>query len=423
MNSVEELIKSRPGFSDMQAAHQQQATKINDFIYMSEGTSNSYMVLTDAGRVIINTGMGFEALTHKKIFDAVCPGPTPYILITQGHVDHVGGVGLFRKEGTKMVVQANNAICQRDDERIHDIRISQAHIWLGKVIDSAISVIEEYPEVLIQDIPIADITFEDYHSFELGGVEFEIYATPGGETIDSSVIWLPQHGILFSGNVFGPLFPHFPNFNTVRGDKYRYAEPYLASLARIRALEPEILITGHFEPIVGKALIKESLDRLEAAVEFIHNETLKGMNSGIDIHTLMREVQLPEHLKVGVGYGKISWAVRTTWESYMGWFKTQSTTELYPTQANEIYADLIELAGIEQVVTRGRQKLDANNPEAALHLAEVALAAEPTHLGALTLARDTHKVLLQRSNSINFWEAGWLNDQIKILQQAIDSIT
>jgi hypothetical protein len=65
---VDELIQSRPAFSQMEPAGQDEAIALNDFIYMSKGTSNAYMVVTDAGRVIINTGMGFEAITHKRNF-------------------------------------------------------------------------------------------------------------------------------------------------------------------------------------------------------------------------------------------------------------------------------------------------------------------------------------------------------------------
>jgi glyoxylase-like metal-dependent hydrolase (beta-lactamase superfamily II) len=35
---------------------------------------------------------GFEAPVHKRNYDAVTSAPTRYILFTQGHVDHVGGV-------------------------------------------------------------------------------------------------------------------------------------------------------------------------------------------------------------------------------------------------------------------------------------------------------------------------------------------
>lgn len=403
----------------MEPANQSEAIKINDFIYMSEGTSNAYMVLTDAGRVVINAGMAFEAPVHKKVFDAICPGPTPYILLTQGHVDHVGGVAQFREPDTQLIAQADNTACQRDDERIQTVRTSQAYIWFQKTLDMAMEVAAQNPEVFTQDKPVPDITFEDSYTLEVGGVEFEIYSTPGGETIDSVVIWLPQHKILFSGNVFGPLFPHFPNINTIRGDKYRFMEPYLESLARVRDLEPEVLITGHFEPIEGKQLIRDCLDRMEGAVDYVHRETLRGMNEGKDIYTLMREVQLPPALTVGQGYGKVSWAVRTIWESYMGWFKAQHTSELYPTQPSDIYPDLVELAGLEAVVDRGRAKLGAGEPEAALLLAEAALQAAPQDQAAIQLAIEATKTLRERAGYGNFWEDGWLASRIEMLEQQL----
>jgi glyoxylase-like metal-dependent hydrolase (beta-lactamase superfamily II) len=419
-DAVDRLIDERPGFAAMEPAHENQALfPVADGIWGSAGTSNAYMVLTGAGRVIINTGMGFEALVHKPLFDAVSPGSTPYILLTQGHVDHVGGVRHFRAPETRLVAQANNAACQHDDARIQKVRSSQAYIWFQKTIDSAIEVAKKHPEVFVQDTPVPDITFDDHYAFNCGGVEFELYATPGGETLDSCVVWLPQRRILFSGNVFGPLFPHFPNVNTIRGDKYRDLERYLQSLRRIRDLEPELLVTGHFTPVAGRELIRACLDRLEAAVEYVYSETLQGMNAGKDIFTLMREVQLPPALRVGEGYGKVSWAVRTVWESTMGWFKAQATSELYATQPREVYADLVELAGIAAVIARGEQKLASGDPEAALLLAEAALTADKHDRGALQLALAAHEALLARAGDGNFWESGWLRHQIAQLQNKL----
>lgn len=418
---VKQLVESRPTMFDNRLAYLDEAIRINDFISMSIGVSNAYMVQTSAGRVIINTGMGIEAPVHKKVFDAVCSGPTPYIVLTQGHVDHVGGVRLFREAGTQLIAQRNNPGCQRDDERIKTARSSQAYIWFKEVFDKSAALFAAAPDTIVQDVPTPDITFEDSYRFELGGVQFEIYAVPGGETVDSCVVWLPQHKILFSGNTFGPLYPHFPNINTIRGDKYRFMEPYLDAVRLVRGLEPELLITGHFEPVAGRELIRASLDRLEAAVTFVHTETLKGMNAGKDIWTLMREVQLPPELYVGTGYGKVSWAVRTLWESYMGWFKAQSTSELYPTQPREIYADLVALAGAEAVLKRGADKLAGNDPEAALLFAEAVLEQQPQLRAALQLSLDAHRVLLQRSGAINFWETGWLKTQIGKLEAAVGS--
>jgi len=413
MDVVRQLVESRPDFFANRFAGLDSAIRVNDFIWQSSGLSNAYMIVTRAGRVIVNTGMGFEALVHRRLFDAVCAGPTPYIVLTQGHVDHVGGVAHFREPGTRLIAQRNLPECQRDDRRIKQVRESQAAIWFGEVFEAMVKRPPSAAASPVQDVPVADVSFDDRHHFELGGLAVDLLATPGGETIDSCVAWLPQQRIVFSGNVFGPLFPHFPNFNTIRGDRYRYVEPYLDSLRRIRALEPELLITGHFAPIAGRELIRACLDRLEAAVEYVHAETLKGMNAGKDIWTLMREVRLPDALYVGQGYGKVSWAVRTIWESYMGWFKAEATSELYATQPRAIHAELVRLAGPERVIELGRDKLATRDFESAMLLAEAALTHDSANRRALELAVDANQALLERSGATNFWETGWLRTQIR----------
>lgn len=423
MDVVRQLVDRRPDFFANRSAHLERAIPIGDFVWQSTGLSNAYAVGTSAGRVIINTGMGFEAPVHKRLLDAACPGPTRYILLTQGHVDHVGGVASFREPGTKLIAQRNLPHCQRDDQRIKQVRESQAGIWFAEALAAASrpAAAAAGPQAMaaLQDVPVADQSFDDSFAFELGGLRFELYSTPGGETIDSCVVWLPEHRTLFTGNLFGPLFPHFPNLNTLRGDRYRFVEPYLESLRRVRALEPELLITGHFAPVEGRTLIRACLDRLEQAVDYVHRRTLEGMNGGKDVFTLMREVQLPPELYVGQGYGKVSWAVRTIWEQYMGWFRAQATSELYPTQPRELYSDLVALAGPEAVVTLGRAKLEGGDPEAAMILAEAALDHSPRGPGALRLARDANRVLLQRAGGRNFWETGWLRTQIRRLEAAL----
>jgi len=417
---VAQLVAERPNMFAMEPAHEgQQAIQIADNIWSSAGTSNAYMVLTSAGRVIINTGMGFEALVHKSLFDAICHAPTAYILLTQGHVDHVGGVEHFRQSTTQVIAQESNSACQYDDARIQKVRASQSYIWFKSTIDSAIEVAKKHPEIFVQAKPVPDIVFEDSYHFSCGDVDFEIYATPGGETLDSCVVWLPQTKILLSGNTFGPLFPHFPNFNTIRGDKYRDMERYLQSLRRIRDLAPEVLVTGHFAPIVGQELIKACLDRLEAAVMFVYEETLKGMNAGKNIYRLMDDIQLPPHLYVGEGYGKVSWAVRTIWESYMGWFKSMSTSELYPTQANAAYVELVKLAGIDVVILKAKDRLLVNDIETALLLSEAVLAFDCSHQEALQLSIAVHQALLTRSGGGNFWEVGWLKHKIASVEKTI----
>lgn len=413
--SSEPLYRSRPGGFDIRPAHQTEATRVADFVWLSEGLSNAYLVVTGDGRVVVNTGMGFEAPTHKRLFDAVDRGPVRYILLTQSHVDHVGGVDLFREPGTEVVAQANSRACQEDDARIHPFRVAHSAPFFPTAVGAA----ERNRHVQARPEPTR--TFVERDAFDLGAVRFELVATPGGETTDSMCVWLPDERIAFVGNVFSALFGHFPNLVTLRGDRYRFALPFIESLERVVALEPELLLTGHFAPIRGAELIRRELLRVRDAVRFVHDATVRGMNQGRTVEELMRDVRLPPELEVGEGYGCVAWSVRAIWEGYAGWFHQRSTTELYPVPASDVYGDVVELAGgAAAVAERARVRLARGDAVAAIHLSEMALAADPGSRPGLEAYLAAHERLLAERGGRNFWETGWLRHQIARTRARLD---
>jgi alkyl sulfatase BDS1-like metallo-beta-lactamase superfamily hydrolase len=416
------VYRSRPGGHQIQPASQSEATKINDFIYLSEGLSNAYLMTTPEGRIVVNTGMGFEAPVHKRNFDAIDDQPIRYILLTQGHVDHVGGVDFFRQESTELVAHANNQAHQADDARIASFRAVRSGFAFAEAIARAWTYIQENTGggIPAQSRPTPDITFDDRCELELGGLRMELLWTPGGETTDSMVVWLPDHRICFCGNLFSALFGHFPNLVTVRGDRYREALGFIESLECVLALQPELLLTGHHGPVTGKETIAEELTRLRDAVQYVHDETVRGMNHGKDIHTLMRDIQLPPELEVGEGYGKVSWSVRAIWENYAGWFHHSSTTELYDVPPSAVHADLVELAGgAEALAKRAAQKLSQGEPIEAIHLAEVALSAAPRNVEPLEVMVAAHERL--EAQSENFWLTQWLRKQLADLRATLQA--
>lgn len=407
---AEPLYRSRPGEPYTAKLGSQ---PINDFIHMSEGFSNSFLLVTDEGRIIVNTGQGFEAPIHKKNYDAITTTPTRYIILTQGHVDHVGGVDFLKEPGTQVVAQANNPEHQAYDKRLAPFRGSRsAFAFKDRVRDGYQYSLQELGPPPPQAIPTPDILFEDRYDIELGGLRLELHGVAGGETNDSLIIWLPDHGICFPGNLFGCLFGHIPNLVTIRGDRYRDALTVAAAVDRVMELEPEYLLVGHHQPIAGKQLIREELGRIKGATLYVHDEVVKGMNEGKDVHTLMREIRVPPEFEVGEGYGTVRWSARAIWENYAGWFHHESTSELYAVPQSSIHPDLIDLAGgTAAIVTRAREHFAAGDDLQAVHLLDIVLSQPKADGPALDLAIEVHRRL--ESESVNFWLSEWLKAQIE----------
>ena len=409
---VDDLIDTRPGKELLTPNYEDVALEVAPNIFRSSGTTAAYMIVHDQGRIIVNTGMGYEAVHHKALFDAICAGPTTHILTTQAHVDHVGGVGLFREPKTIYIAQTNNPACQKDDARIANLRFQTAQVWFDVSGAAAGRIARENPGVpMRQDQPTPDVMFADFYEFTVGNLEVQLIAAVG-ETIDSMIVFLPTSRTALISNLLGPLFPHFPNFNTLRGDRYRLVEPYLETVNKLRALSVQTMIPGRHLPIEGVELIDASLERLYGAVDFVHRETLAGMNAGVDIYPLMQTINLPPELRVGQGYGKVAWGVRTIWETYMGWFHLQSSTELYPVTASAAIDELVLLSGVEESGARARDLAAAGQLVESIYIAEAILRLQPDHVEAAAVLVTAHEALLNAGGDISFWESGWLRNQI-----------
>ncbi len=419
------IYKSRPVQPDPAT---KAALRVNDFIVLQEAFSNCYLLQTSAGNILVNAGMAIEAPLIKRHFDEFSQSPIEYLILTQGHVDHLGGVDYFRKHNPalKLIAQSGNQEHQNYDARLANFRSRRsAFAFTEKFMQAferyAKEGISEYPA---QAVPKADILVEEQMMLSLGDLQLEIIAVPGAETNDSLIIWLPQHKICLTGNLFGCPFGHFPNLVTIRGDRYRDALTVAAAVRRVRDLEPEVILYGHHEPILGSALIAKELNALHDAIMYVHDETVKGMNAGKSLHSLMSDISLPEALEVGQGYGKVSWGVRAIWENYAGWFHHCSTTELYSVPQSSINDDLVELAGVAPLLDRIQDKLTEGRYEKALHLLDIVLPTlacstleqdrQDFKLRAIRLSIETHQQLLR--NSENFWLTAWLENQIKKLQ-------
>jgi len=395
------------------------AERINDYIVMSRSTSNAYIVTHTDGDVVINTGTPYQGARTRERFEQLLGRPlnVSKIVFTQSHPDHIGGWASFAGPSTETLVQ-------REFPRICEERKRLAPYFqprAARVLKSMIPKKEHADAWYSGTRDPAPLTlFADRYDFSVGRRRFELISAPSGETLDSLLVWLPAERTLFTGNWAGAIQGALPNFYTARGDRDRSVVGWLGEVDRVISLRPEIVITGHDEPLFGADHIAAYFTKIRDAVRFIHDETVKGMNAQKDLWTLMNEIRLPPELATVPGRSPLSWFVRAVWEEYTGWFRGGSTTELYATPERTIWPELAQLAGgTDALLGAARRRLAAGQPVEALHFIDIAISVSP-HDRAV---RDTQiaalEALIEANGGKIFDELGWLENAIDEARAAI----
>ena len=383
-------------------------------IFQASGVGNSFAIKTSEGSVIFDTGLIIQASEQIAQLKAAVGDDEPKkIILSHSHADHVGGTRLWDEGNAEIVAHE-----EFEEEQRY---LTELNPYLHQRNRTLFPWIPETPRTLpgmdfrglIPDVRVGN---GEPYRFILGGRRFEVYGTPGAEGADNIVLWLPDEKILLSGDFFGPQFPQFPNVFTMRGEKVRKPIEYVDSLNRILALEPEMILPSHLDPVVGGEKIARDMRKIRDAVQYVHDETVAGMNSGFSVEELMSSVALPQELSLSQSHGKVSWAVKSIWEYYATWFHFDRTSELYPTSQRAILADVAGLMDLEAARLQVRRYLDTEAPEKALLLLELLEGAAETETQR-ALRTETLLALKKQAEPIgNDYELYWLDSELEKLQ-------
>ena len=364
------------------------AQPIRDGIFKIEGQGAVFLVNTKDGAVLVDTGFdNASSVAQKEVVDALRTGPLRTIVLTHSHQDHSGGLRLYAKErsaGAEVV--AHNRYRYMSRHQLEPVAYFKRRY--KRLYPTLVRTDPGVDRSYWQLVPDREVRPGQDWEFTLGDTRFRVIALQNsGEGEDALLVWLPDQRVLFTGDLFGTLYPMFPNLYTVRGEKVRDPLDYIDALDLVLALEPEVLVPGHFAVIEGEERIRASVTRMRDAVQFVWDETVAAMNDGKTVWQAMGEIELPPELRLSQGHGKVSWTVRAIWELLTGWYHGDSVANLYAVPPDAVHRDLVELAGgPDALVARARAHLEANRPVEALRLLDVAASAETDAVLRLRIA-------------------------------------
>jgi hydroxyacylglutathione hydrolase len=211
------------------------------------GSVNCYLVQTDSGFFLIDTGPGNRrAALEEALQDAGCqPGDLKLILITHGDFDHIGNAAaLRRKYATKIAMHPADAGMAEQGDMFYNREQSNFLVRKLAPLFSGFGKDKRFAP---------DISLEDGDDLSQYGFEAQALHLPGHSS--GSIGILTADGALFCGDLFGNTGQ--PEFSSLMDDM----STAIASFEKVARLDIGTVYPGHGQPFPMVQLVSSLHDQ------------------------------------------------------------------------------------------------------------------------------------------------------------------
>ena len=405
MHGAMTLLESSARFIDEGIFEGQQSVQpmdgsfheIADQIAVVCAFSHVWSVATDEGLVTIDTSLpGFApiALDHLRRWK---DQSVHTIVYTHGHVDHVGGAGIFVADAEEQgqpvpMVLAHEAVQQRFDR--YDLTSGYNQVINRRQFGDG-----PFANLFDGDWVRPQTTYATTLDVEVGSTSMQLIHAQG-ETDDHTLVWVPQSRALFAGDLFIWFFPNAGNPQKVQ----RYPAEWAAALRRMIELRPALLLPAHGLPIEGEGRIATVLDDVATALEGLVADTLEMMNAGARLDDIIHQVRVPDDLLakpyLRPVYDEPEFVVRNIWRLYGGWYDG-NPAHLKPAPDGAVAAEVARLAGgASALVARAAELTEVGELRLACHLAEWAAQAAPDDQAVIEQRAEVYRQRREHEQSL-----------------------
>jgi len=244
------------------------------------------------------------------------------------------------------------------------------------------------------------VELRDRQHLTLAGLEAEIDFAPS-DADDSITVWFPELGVAVHNLIWPTLF----NIYAIRGEEYRDPRVLIAGIDRLRAHRATFLLGTHGPPLVGADENAERCERSRDALQFLWDQTVRGINAGSTADELAAEVRLPELYQVDYltseRYGIVEHHVRQIHNGLRGFFDGEES-HLLPLPPLERHDRLIEgFGGKDAVRAAARAALEGDDLRWGTELATWLVRSSDAELEDRLLLSSCLRTIAQRTASAN----------------------
>ena len=244
----------------------------------------------------------------------------------------------------------------------------------------------------------AQHTFDTPVTHSIAGLTVEFRPAPSDAT-DSITVWFPELKLCANNLVWPSLF----NIFAIRGEEYRDPRILLDGFDHLLALAPDALIGTHGPPVTES--VPTAVTYARDAIQFIWDQTVRGINRGLTLDELVQQVRLPEQFKTTYitqeFYGLVEHHIRQIHSGLFGWLDDDES-HLFPLPTQARMDKLIAgFGGAERVREQCGRAIDDGDYRWALELATWLARAEHASVADRRQLANVLRLIGQRTTSAN----------------------
>jgi len=329
--------------------------KVRDGVWclVGNGLSNQTFVEGSEGLIAIDTGECNEEMRYA--LDAVAAQTdTPVVAVIYTHFHYVGGTqAVVEHVGSEVPIWSHAGVVGNRLRASSEVGpVSRS----GLIHQFGMNLPADGPDALVnvglglafrnaEHAPFTEgfieptTTFDTPTTATIAGLRVEFTPAPS-DSDDSVTIWFPDLSVCVNNLAWPVLFNVFP----IRGEEYRDPRGLIAGLDHVAALGAEHLVGAHGPPLSGADEVELQVTRSRDAIQFMWDQTVRGINKGLTLGELTQQVQLPalyaESYFQTQFYGVVEHHVRQIHAGLRGWFDGDEAA-LFPVPPAERAAKMI----------------------------------------------------------------------------------